>query len=245
MNRVHILLTCRRPELYEASTLVFKTLRVGFPTAQVTVWQNRCCGNCPLEDAGIEYRETDTIHHEWIEALLETEQAPFWILDTDVHFWETVEGWQFTEPLAGRLIPQFWDEYANCVDQPRLHTALMWLDPVALRSKVTAYRAQFAAEGFNPGASLIDPTYLPIRRGRNLFFDTLCLMYHAIGGQAFTNRQLDAFEHMNFGTIADLVLPRLKEGAEMAKARTEFLAHPERFRGSWRAQNDYYARHSA
>ena len=245
MNRVHILLTIRKPELYTASTLVFSTLRVGFPTAQVTVYRNRINDARPLEDAGIEYREIDTIHHEWIESLLATEEAPFWILDTDVHFWESVEGWQFTEPMAGRLIPQFFDEYSNCIDQPRLHTALMWLDPVTLRNKVKEYRAQFPKHGFNHLANLVHPICLPIRRGRTLFFDTLSLMYHAVGGQPFTTPQLDAFEHMNFGTISDLVLPRLKDGPEFARRRAAFLACPGAFRGTWRSQEEYYARHRA
>lgn len=237
---VHILLTIRKPELLEASTLVFKTLRVGFPTAKVVVWRNRCRDFVAQSDPAIDWLDTDTIHHEWIEALVNQLSEPFWILDSDVHFWESVQDWKFDGPMAGRLIPQFFDEYANCIDQPRLHTALMWIDPEQIKRKTSQYRSQFPKDGFNPGTNLFHPTYLPIRKGKNLFFDTMSLLYHAIGGQAFAPWQLDAFEHMNFGTISDMVLPRLKDGAELAKVRDGFLADPAKYRGNWRRQEEWY-----
>lgn len=236
---VHILLTIRSKELEPASTLVFKTLRTGFPSSRIIVHRNRCPDF--VLQSGLECADVDTIHHRWIEDLIFSEKEPFWILDSDVHFWEPVEGWKFTGPMAGRLIPQFFDEYSNCIDQPRLHTALMWLDPAQIKAKAEAYRKPFPADGFCPGPNLIYPTYLPVRKGMTIFFDTLSLMYHAIGGEAFTERQLDAFEHMNFGTISDLVLCRMKNGEELAKARAEFVANPDKFRGNWRKQEDWYA----
>jgi hypothetical protein len=94
--RVHILATCRNPELLPATLLVFKSIRVGFPTAEIHVVYN----NLSLEHEGILNGEnrnyhaetilplTSTIiHHEWITLLLEHETEPFFICDTDMVFW--------------------------------------------------------------------------------------------------------------------------------------------------------------
>lgn len=251
--KVHILVTCRKRELFRASTLVFESLRTGFPTADIVIHPNSM-RNADLADLckvvrdtlgtqtldGVEYRETKTIHHEWIEHLVETEREPFWICDTDQIFWSKVEDWRFGDPLAGRLIPQWFNEYCNCIDRPRLHTSLMWIDAPVLRRRIADYRAQFPKDVFNPAANLFHPVYLPIAPGTNLFMDTCCLLYQALGGTAFTAEQLDAYTHMNFGTIEDLVLPRLKDGKELARVRADFLAHPANYRGAWRAQEEYY-----
>src|SRR3954465_9852369 len=101
--KLHILATCRNPDILRGTTLLFDTLRVGFPTAQVTVHSNAlpeyaravvqklCAQNdCALVES------PPTIHHEWIEKLLAETAEPFIILDTDVCFWKNCEEWHFT-----------------------------------------------------------------------------------------------------------------------------------------------------
>jgi hypothetical protein len=253
---VFVLCTCRKAELIRASTLVFDTIRVGYPTAGVTVflnavederWAREIAAAC--REAGVE-RIVDlaerTIHHEWIERLVAEEDEPLVVLDTDVVFWGSCERWRFSSPLAGRLIPQYFDPWANCITRSRLHGSHLWIRPAEVRAAIDRYRAQFPSTPFNPGANLFYPLYLPAsRNGRRVsyFHDTCCLLYHAIGGDAFTAAQLDAYDHLHCGTISDLVGPRLPS-IDLPALHRGWLADPRTARGLWREQERYYRRHA-
>lgn len=242
MTNVHILVTCRDKSLLPYSVLVFKTIRVGFPTAKIICYLNQVECRDDIINAipeGVEYSDVTTIHHAWLEQLVKTEQESFWICDTDVSFWGKVEDWAFDKALAGRRIPEWKDEFSNAVTRARLHPSMMWIDPVKVREKIKAYEATIPATVFTPGVNLFHPLVLPFKEER-IFYDTLGFLYHAIGGQAFTDRQLDAYDHFNFGAIPDIVLPRLSNGAEMLMARNEALGDPSKFRGAWRWQQEYY-----
>jgi hypothetical protein len=243
----HILVTCRKPELEPMSFLVFKTLRIGFPTATIHVYGN---GLSPsdierLEEAvdgvGVIPHDGDlTIHHRWIEGIVRDEQEPFWLVDTDMVFYEKIEDWKFDTALAGYRIPEFFDEFANAITRSRLHTSLLFIDPVKVREQVKAYEAQFPVTPFNPLENLIYPVCQPLN-GRGYFHDTASLLYHAIGGTAFTDAQKNSYAHLHFGTISDIVLPRLNNGAQMQVAREAILKNPELGRGLWRWHEDYWA----
>lgn len=234
-----ILHTVRKPELEPYSNLVFKTLRVGFPTAEVFV---HCNGPAldPVWSKGLDVRVIDqTIHHEWINELMLQYSEPFWILDGDVIFWDSVESWEFDQPLAGRRIPQWMDEFTNCITRPRLHTSLMYIDPAGVTDRLLKYKSQFPDTPFNPFPNLINPLCVP-RKGRTYFYDTTALLFNAIGGQSFTERQLDCFDHLNFGTISDIVLPRLRDGERMQNCREAIIRDNSLAKGLWRIQEQYY-----
>ncbi len=242
--KVHILATCRDSKLAHMTKLVFKTLRVGFPTAAVTVHLNgKCEDNCDsiitLLD-GCSVQRVDTVHHEWIESLLKTEMEPFFICDTDVIFYANVEGWKFDGPIAGVKIPEWQDEFSGAITRTRLHTSLMYMAPAKIKTATDRFQNQLADTIFTPLANLIFPTITPLN-GRAFFHDTCSLLYHATGGQAFTNEQKDAFFHFNFGTISDLVLPRLVGSVAMEDARNQIVDNPDMGRGAWRLQEEYYA----
>lgn len=260
MTNVHILATLNTPSLLHYSELVFDTLRVGFPTANVTVDINGADGTHDMSSIreqalaqGCIIRETGrTIHHEWIQRLImESNGDPFWIVDTDMIFYDNVEDWSFTGAteqgpgefgcaIAGYLVPEFEDEFTNSTTRSRLHTSLMYINPSVLRKKVARYAAKFPKTEFNPLSNLIYPQCLPFN-GEGIFYDTCSMLYHAIGGQPFTDEQKDAYFHFHFGTLAYMVLPRLSDGDQMKKVRTGVLENPDRGRGLWRAQDEYYA----
>lgn len=239
--KVHLLYTIRNGHLTEYAELVFKTIRTGFPTAQIIVHINgRPHGGGPKE-SGIEYRNSaPTIHHDWITCLIEAEPNPFWICDTDMIFWESVENWKFDQPLAGRRIPQWMDEFTNCITRPRLHTSLMYIDPAGVTDRLEKYKAQFPETPFNPFPNLINPLCVPLK-GKTYFYDTTAMLYNAIGGQPFTERQLNSFDHLNFGSISDIVLPRLKDGERMRILRDAITRDNSLAKGLWRIQEKYYA----
>jgi len=252
--RVHILATCRRPELLRLTLLVFESLRVGFPTWPVTVWLNRLESGSAARQAVLEacrdaqvdeVRDTNTIHHAWVEHLAGQELENFVICDTDLIFWEAVEGWKFNRALAGRFIPRFFNEYSNCWDQQRLHTCLLFIQPRALADEARAYNGQFPNHVFLPGCNLFYPLRVPLAYGVNIFFDTTSALFHAIGGVPFTEGQNAAFDHLGFGTISDLVLPHLTDGEQLAANRAAVLANVTLAKGAWKAELAYYEKFTA
>lgn len=243
---VRILATCRREDLLDYTLFVFKSIRVGFPTAEVRVTGNalpdfalpaveEACSEsgCKFENG------PETIHHQFIEQLLDQESEPFVLCDTDVCFFRCVEGWEFDTALAGFRVPEWNDEFTGAITRSRLHPSLLFVNPEQVREEVDKYDAQFPVTPFNPPVNLVYPLCVPLN-GKTYFSDTLSLMYHAIGGTAFNNQQKDSLFHFNFGTLSDLVLPRLKNGQEMQAAREMILNNSELGRGLWREQEQFY-----
>lgn len=245
MPTVHILATCRKPELAPYTALVFKTLRVGFPTFEIKVHINGDCEtNLPeirelAHSVGGEWVNENTIHHEWIEDLLNNETEPFYILDTDVIFYQNFELFHFSSAIAGARIPEWRDEFTNTITKPRLHGSLLYIDPIKVKKEIADYESQFPKTPFNPLINLFYPIVIP-SNGEGIFYDTCGLLYHAIGGEAFTPEQLDCYFHFNFGSISDIVLPHLKEAVPMQVAREAILQNPQLGKGLWRKQMEYY-----
>lgn len=243
---VKILCTCRSPELLDYSLLVFKSLRVGFPTADILVVGN-ALPDFAFESVRLAAKANDcafgngpeTIHHKWIERLLETETELFILCDCDMHFFESVEDWAFQTALAGFRVPEFYDEFSGAITRARLHTSLLFIDPVKVREAVKAYESKIADTPFTPKVNLIFPLVLPLK-DRSYFHDTCSLLFQAIGGTSFTDAQLDAFTHLNFGSCSDIVLPRLSNGDKMKQWREAVLNNPELGRGAWRMQEEFY-----
>lgn len=249
---VFVLATVRKRELLKFTTLVFDSLRVGFPTANVHVDFNDLQGKdyelhtleACCEKVGATFNHCTTIHHEWLQKLIFREQEPFWIVDTDVIFYSTVERWRLDSHLAGWRIPEWNDDFSGCITRARLHTSLLYIDPAKVRSAAIAYERKIANTVFTPKVNLIFPLVVPMK-GKPYFYDTCSLLYHAIGGQAFTDEQKDAYFHFHFGTISDIVLPRLsdEESSKMEQARNCVISNPSFGRGVWRMAEQYYANH--
>lgn len=245
--KVFILATARRPELLAYTTLVFNSIRVGFPSAKIFVQGNALPefslqpvkDGCQKASAHFE-NWTETIHHEWIEKLINQESEPFWIVDTDVIFHGSVEEWSFPgQPLAGRRIPEFFDDFSGCRTRSRLHTSLLYIWPADVREKLESFTSQIAKTPFTPMANPVYPVVVPFK-GRGIFYDTCSMLYHAIGGQSFSDEQNDAFSHFHFGTISDIVIPRLRNVNGMEKVRSSGVENPELMRNSWRVQQQYF-----
>lgn len=246
---VFILATCRVSELLPAATLVFKTLRVGLPTANVAVFLND-----PLH-ADIIRKEAEgvgckvfpiakTIHHVWLETLLDSPAtAPLLCLDTDIVFFDKIEDWDFGDaPMAGRYTPAFRCKFANAITTARLHTSCLFVNPVKMREAVAAYLGQFPDTPFTPRPNLVYPSYYPVRdiaKVTTFFSDTMSLMYQAIGGVRFTEQQNEAFEHLHFATISDIVCPYYPEN-HFRENHFAVFENPKLIKGAWRQQENFY-----
>ena len=250
---VHILLSLRHPELLRAATLVFDTLRVGFPTAYVVVHPNE------MHDLGVMWPQIQraldaaavnevrprrqTIHHEYIEDLLSVGEDPIVLLDTDVCLWGKVEDWDFGDvPMAGRYTPAFRCKFANAITTPRLHTSCLFVNPVKLREAVGTYLKQFPDTPFTPKQNLIYPCYYALRdraKVTTYFSDTMGLMYAAIGGVSFNEQQMDALDHLHFATISDIICAYYPEN-HWRENHFAVFENPKLLKGAWRMQEEFY-----
>lgn len=246
---VHILATCNDPEISGGTTLVFDTLRVGFPDAHIQVYLNRDCGkNCPeiwtlCERERCQVAELGIIHHEWIEMLVNTETEPFIILDTDVIFWDKFDLGFINRPIAGRYTPRFYCKFTKAFTMHRLHTSLMYINPTEVKREMWAVKSWFNQTRFNPIINPFYPVQIPDKE-KSLFFDTCALLYHAIGGQAFTEEQLQSYDHLNAGTWVkelDKAYPELN----MVQAHKEIYKNPKLAKGIRKLQDQFYALHSS
>lgn len=237
---VVILTYCAHPALAYGTLMVFKTLRTGFPTARVEVYDNgshpeareQVMQACAEIDADFVAMESCHWTAHIARQLLEREDdgAPLVLLDPDVAFWASVEGWNFGDALmAGRLMPEV--RSGPIVSHARLHPSLLWVPSVArLR---TAMAADEIAPHLRPAGGAVH------------FWDTLALAYARIGDrcQALSPEHLDCFDHLFFGSHLPVIDSRLSDHDTIIHRchRAAAAGDLEAIRGSWREQVDYFA----
>jgi len=248
LPEVFLLTYCQDPEKLYGTLLFEKTLRVGFPNARVTIIDNASLPQVRPEIRAAAMRveayrffqiENEIGHSSFVgETVARTPAGPVVILDPDVAFWESVEGWSFGGLMAGRLIPELDDPFSRCVTAPRLHTSFLWIPEVAdLRAaidKVRHRRSEFSA---------FLPVVVPLN-GSWKRFDTGAALYAAMPDRMtpFSEWELDAYDHLfagtHVGTVAKEIAP------EIAKLWLG-LAHEVRadhraLRGVWRMQEQVF-----
>jgi hypothetical protein len=247
--QVHILATVRNPALLDAALLVFKTLRRGFPTFKVCVYPNILDGG-PEVEAAIQQAALDTdcevryvtddgdpdlwTHSDWIRHVITQNTNVQIICDTDVVFYESVEGWPMRGDMMGWRIPQFRCPYTRSTTLSRLHTALLWMNCDSLQRVLNFENKTYLAT-----EDLIAPCVFWSQREK-MFHDTLGQManHEQVATSDFEDWQLDAFAHLFSGTIVDLVGPKV---AGLNLAHHNAYKNPEIMRGAWRGQKAFFA----
>lgn len=241
-----VLTYCRSPELLYGNLLVFGSIRVGWPTATVTV-----VDNCSTLEARREIeREARRVganfvaldheikHHSFIQRVIEdTDHGAIAISDPDVIYWSSMQDLHFDGLMAGRLIPAFFDNRKGAITAERLHTSLLVIPDVqALKAKLAELpRVFFEYCGAAPCAYFKD--------GRWFHYDTMGVAYAALKAhcQPFSERELDCYDHIFCGTHLDIVGPQLdRTGSQMlAEIHAQAKGDPSKLRGLWRQQEAY------
>ena len=243
---VHILTWCRNQESLWANLLVFKTIRTGFPDAQIIAHDNASAPEYrePIKDAalsaGAEFHTIDVevAHWDFIRHVIETTTADdVTFCDPDVVFWDRI-----AEPVAvlsGRLLPAFYDRFSHCWTHSRLHTSLLQIHGVTeLREMLHDVERSGWAQ-FNA----LRP-FRFVNHDRWEIFDTCAQLYHYLktfwpGSEphAFTPAELDRYDHLFCGTYLNL----FPKGVEIANYTHKLYAEGN-LRGAWRKQDEILAR---
>lgn len=246
---VHILATCRDMDLLGGTLLVFDTLRTGFPGSKIFVWGNKLpvCAYDRVKVACREVKATFTplpapIQHDaWIERLLNEAPEQFWVCDTDIVFWDSVETFpDCRDLLAGRFEPAFVEPWTGTHKAARLHTSLLWFDALAIRQAIRAWYGKWTPKGFPflPQTEFVRQSFIPQGPNRPpIFYDTCAGLYQAIGGSPFLESENSAFEHLHCGVYADRIsrsLPGLLD------KHREIYANREAAKGLQQQQAEFY-----
>jgi len=257
--KIFILTFCREIELLYGSTLIFKTLRTGFPTAEITVVDNASIPSArPVisrlaKQSGCAYVQLKTEikhHHNMNTIVLGTkkykEKGTVIFLDPDIVFFECCEDWDFGRYLfAGRLIPTYADEFTQSLMLSRIHLSFLWIPDIELlRNKINEHPKRHL--GFDP---FLQYTFFDTNSDGWFYLDTGAGLFLAFREEAycFGEKELDAYSHIFCGSYGDVVAPCLN-----SEDRKTFLRHHmyakkgdyEKLRGVWREQDDYFKRRS-
>jgi len=251
---VHILVTVRKPSLLPMAGLVFRTLRTGFPTAPVFVWGNGLDVTTAEKLAhwsaarGATFTNLVPLHHDaWIEQLVLAADAPLWICDADMVFFDNCERWQGgpDDFMVGRHEPAWREPWTRTERVERLHTCLLWMNAPAMRAALHRWALDRIKEGFpgEPQLPFIRQHIMP-RLGREpLFYDSCAGAYQALGGRACTKEQNRCFAHLNCGTYAEHVA-KCPELQDLPAMHAAVLANPGMAGELLERQEEFYRRHS-
>lgn len=247
---VFVLATCRNPALIELSTLVFKTIRVGFPSAHITAHLNRPLN--PMDGIWDSARDSQVHlvplfgdvrrHQDWIAYLINSQGEPFWIVDTDVIFFGNMERFEaaFHFPIAGAKTPRFVCPYTGLRTHARPHTSVMWIDPVLIREQVRMLRESFVKTPFDHCGidlkKLVHPD-ISFQENGQMLHDTMSKLASVVGFDTFTEETLDCYAHLNCGTYSDLVDPT----GGFTSRNLHLARNPDSARGLWREQANFRA----
>ena len=238
---VFILTFCNDIKLIYGTLLVFKTLRVGFPTAEVYVFDN---GSCPealplieeqAKSAGCHFipmQQTPFVDfYKW--ALLEqTEYNSIVLLDPDVIFWKNAEKMQPLGLFSGRLIPAMVSQGITAL--PRIHPSFVRIpDVIALRQALQKTRS-----------NVVDQLFASMD-GKEYFWDTLAMLHHVVAGTPFTEDQLDCYDHLFFGCHFPSIQSTLPKNSAIERGHLAAIAgNFDAIKGLWRDQEKDFANNS-
>ncbi len=213
-----------------------KTIRVGFPTAEIR----------PIKPAGVYKLHSEAINELLEEGASDPDADQVIFCDPDMIFYDNVEETLIDsgQLMSGRHVAAHYNEVFKAWEAPRLHTSLLYIPSpsrlrLALQAKTYGLRDRF-------GLSNWWAQQLTAYCRQHFFFDTGACVFGAIDGgdtRWFTTDILDNFTHLNCGTMLDDVAPLMADGDKLRSFHQLALSDPEALRGLWRKQDQYYAQH--
>lgn len=250
-KKVFILTYCKNEAQLYGTTLIFHSIRVGFPTAFVVVIDNASTPTARhaikkmAAETGCYYfqLESEIPHAEYLEDLVMNQPLEGTVvnLDPDVVLWENCESWRFGALLAGSLMPSYIGELSQCITKPRIHTSFYWIQDIKkLRKRIAALKETYFE--FDP----FRPWMFPLGNAWHRF-DTGGTLYAAIRKYChhFTTKEHNAFDHLYGGTHLNLFVKNMQNKhvkkqllGSHAFAQTDHT----KLRGIWKKQLVYLRR---
>ncbi|MGN6525794.1 MAG: hypothetical protein ACTHL8_05350 [Burkholderiaceae bacterium] len=244
---VHVLTHCVHPILAYGSLLVFDSIRTGYPTADIEVFDNGSCAEmiprieAAARSVGATFTAMPLRHYSdhWRWNLLEREwpDRPVVFLDADVVLWGNCEQWEFGDALmAGWLMPE--RRWGHTVEHPRLHPSHLWVPSIRALAAELARRCppQIAGHWHPIG---------PVSEWRGSEYhrhDTLAPLFWALDDrcEVFGEAHLDQYTHLFYG--AHLPHIQIASGADVLlnAHRAAVAGDVASLRGIWPQQQRFF-----
>jgi hypothetical protein len=242
--QVVIITCCRSKEMLPTATLTFKTVRTGYPNADIVVYDNGSEYECKEQieilahfiGATWESHMIRMPHAYAIQRTIANRPGKLVFLDGDLIFWDKCEDWEFDFPIAGRHIPTHVSEYTKCETISRLHTSHLWVDTV--RTEAMLKDVGFEDREFAP-ADLWHP-HVVYNKKQPTFYDVGANLYHAISGSSFQRDHLSCYDHIFSGSTFDHALVHLDNPQGLQYVHHLATTEPARLRGLWKDQQVYF-----
>ena len=244
LAKVFIQTYCAAPELAYGALLAFKTIRVGFPNAEIHVFDNGSIADvasqveheCKKIGAKFTACKRDDFS-KFYSKIIESEHGRVFIVDPDVIFWSSVEKMDTDSVIAGRLIPKLRRNGVSSV--ARLHPSMLFIPCVEnLRGEIAAryinkmnYIGQYSAH--------VD--------GEKLFFDTLSPVYQMMPElcHAFTDDELNCYDHLFYGSHLPVISPGIDDGGMTVNHhKSAAVGNYSALKGIWKVQQKEFERES-
>jgi len=214
--KVHILVTADILEDVPLTTLFKSTIRTGFPTADIHVWDNaseqRASVMAATDGCEAYYHEIAHRQHlaDWISGTINSvpPDEPLAIVDPDTLWWKSVEDFVFPESTlwAGFYQPYAWNEWSSCLSAPRLHTSFLWIPrPARLREAVAGANLWGGRPCEEYRKTQLFMGSIQWMNGHAIFFDVCSSLYNAIGGTPFEKEHLNCYDHINSASFRQYV----------------------------------------
>lgn len=254
---VHILATVNQPEDLARATLVYRTLRTGFPTADIHVFENRIHWDCfeayllLAQGARAKFHRRSAVGvyklHDFIEEQTDYTSTPPYdrivFCDPDVIFYENMEpSFAGDYLMKGMYIPAHVNEVYRAKEASRLHTSLLAIG--SLHKMKETLEAKYFIGDFSPIGHM-NPwrPSLVVDNGLRLYWDTASTVFHTVGGLAFLPEERDMYTHLHASTWLPQVARHMSSGSTLLQLHQQALTSPESLRGLWKRQEKYYKEH--
>jgi hypothetical protein len=251
---VFILTFCCDLKAFYGASLIFKTLRVGFPNARVKVVDNNSLPEAQdqieilCRDNECEFKKLagPGIHHyEFIDSTI-YEQAkapssdgPIVFLDPDICLWQSIENFSFDGLIAGKKIGKFYDFITNTITMPRIHTSFLWVNNArTLFQEILRIKAKrFDFSPFRSFSFKMADTWYRYDTGANL--------YAALPGRHsfFSESHFEYYDHIFAGSHLDWIFNFYNDECKEMMTRTHNWAKTKNItalKGIWREQEKIF-----
>lgn len=242
---IHIPIYCENQDLFDSSSLVLDSIRSGFPGGNISVYLT---GNNPVinhelalkafkVDARVFKFDNIKNNSNLISKLCVFTQS-FVVIDGDVIFWDSCEDIETSGYIAGRYIPEYKCPFTRTITKARLHTSFLIFNSTDFIRNKTGFSSLVSS--FIP-VDYINP-FIACDNRVETFYDTCANLYHAFGGEHFSENILDRYDHLGCSSFIEEL--ENKCGGPF-NGSTDFHKNIQKnvakVKGLWKVQDKFYA----
>ena len=181
--------------------------------------------------------EKEIPHYHYLEYCIANNNTnePIIFLDPDICFWKNCENWKFNGLLAGRLIPEFYDDFSKCITHARIHTSFLWIPNTNKLleeiNNIDKFKHQKTSLHFNE--------FMYFIKNKWFRFDTAAMLYSLFKNQiiCFGKNELNAYDHLFYGTHLNMVKNTL---SQLTKTHEQVKKNYKSIKGVWKKQDEYF-----